>query len=350
MQAVRLARYHTRRTHLVRFCGAYHGWWGDVQPGVGNPQHAAQTYTLSELSDRALQVLGSRRDIACVLVNPLQALHPNASAPGDNLLLDSGRRAHYDRAGYTEWLKALRAVCTRARHRADLRRGVRRLPAGAGRRAGILRRACRPRHLRQDARRRLSGRRAVRHARAHAPLSRGPAGRHLLRARHLQLAPHRHGRHGRVPDAPQEPADPGDLRRPCRSGTGALRRSTSASRRKTCRCGWRTCRASGRSTTCSPRATTGCTSTTCALAGLALSWVGTGRLIFSLNFSAEDYEAVASRLVAAARQMREDGWWWPAPQLSNKAIRRRIFREMLQARWASASRSRIGSMSSPRHR
>ena len=30
MQAVRLARYHTRRTHLVRFSGAYHGWWGDV--------------------------------------------------------------------------------------------------------------------------------------------------------------------------------------------------------------------------------------------------------------------------------------------------------------------------------
>ena len=27
MQAVRLARYHTGRTHLVRFCGAYHGWW-----------------------------------------------------------------------------------------------------------------------------------------------------------------------------------------------------------------------------------------------------------------------------------------------------------------------------------
>jgi glutamate-1-semialdehyde 2,1-aminomutase len=27
MQAVRLARYHTRRSHLVRFSGAYHGWW-----------------------------------------------------------------------------------------------------------------------------------------------------------------------------------------------------------------------------------------------------------------------------------------------------------------------------------
>src|ERR1700737_3873757 len=37
MQAVRLARYHTGRSHLVRFAGSYHGWWGDVQPGVGNP-------------------------------------------------------------------------------------------------------------------------------------------------------------------------------------------------------------------------------------------------------------------------------------------------------------------------
>jgi glutamate-1-semialdehyde 2,1-aminomutase len=37
MQAVRLARYHTRRKYLVRFCGAYHGWWDDVQPGPGNP-------------------------------------------------------------------------------------------------------------------------------------------------------------------------------------------------------------------------------------------------------------------------------------------------------------------------
>ncbi|MFO0444981.1 MAG: aminotransferase class III-fold pyridoxal phosphate-dependent enzyme, partial [Betaproteobacteria bacterium] len=37
MQAVRLARYHTRRTHVVRFCCAYHGWWGDVLPGPGHP-------------------------------------------------------------------------------------------------------------------------------------------------------------------------------------------------------------------------------------------------------------------------------------------------------------------------
>ena len=52
MQAVRLARYHTKRSHLVRFCGAYHGWWGDVQPGIGNPVPAHDTYTLADMSER----------------------------------------------------------------------------------------------------------------------------------------------------------------------------------------------------------------------------------------------------------------------------------------------------------
>ncbi len=112
MQAVRLARYHTKRRNLVRFCGAYHGWWGDVAPGVGNPVTARDTYTLNDMSDAALRVLRKRNDIACVLVNPLQALHPNANAPGDSALIDSSRKAHFDRAGYAEWLEKLRAVCT----------------------------------------------------------------------------------------------------------------------------------------------------------------------------------------------------------------------------------------------
>jgi glutamate-1-semialdehyde 2,1-aminomutase len=112
MQAVRLARYHTRRTHLVRFCGAYHGWWGDVQPGIGNPLPAHETYTLKDMSDESLRVLRTRRNIACVLVNPLQALHPNAGAPSDSALVDSGRAAAFDRAAYSDWLKRLRAVCS----------------------------------------------------------------------------------------------------------------------------------------------------------------------------------------------------------------------------------------------
>ena len=99
MQAVRLARYHTRRTHLVRFCGAYHGWWGDVQPGVGNPLPARETYTLADMSEATLHVLRTRRDIACVLVNPSQALHPNARRRRDSALVDSSRSADFDKAG-----------------------------------------------------------------------------------------------------------------------------------------------------------------------------------------------------------------------------------------------------------
>ncbi|MGH6741204.1 MAG: aminotransferase class III-fold pyridoxal phosphate-dependent enzyme, partial [Bradyrhizobium sp.] len=112
MQAVRLARYHTRRTHLVRFAGSYHGWWGEVQPGVGNPVSPQETYTFAEMSERTLHVLRTRRDIACVLVNPLQVLHPNSNARGDSALVDSSRAANLDRAAYTEWLKKLREVCT----------------------------------------------------------------------------------------------------------------------------------------------------------------------------------------------------------------------------------------------
>ena len=139
MQAVRLARYHTRRTHLVRFCGAYHGWWGDVQPGIGNPLPARETYTLqATCPSDSLRVLRTRRDIACVLVNPLQALHPNAGAPSDAALVDSARARAFRQARPTPTgCKRLRAVCTEREHRADLRRSVRRLPprAAAARRS-----------------------------------------------------------------------------------------------------------------------------------------------------------------------------------------------------------------------
>jgi glutamate-1-semialdehyde 2,1-aminomutase len=63
--------------------------------------------------------------------------------------------------------------------------------------------------------------------------------------------------------------------------------------------------------------------------GLALSWVGTGRFIFSLNYSEADFAEVAHRFEAAAREMKQDGWWWVGAGQSNKAIRRRLLREML---------------------
>jgi glutamate-1-semialdehyde 2,1-aminomutase len=65
------------------------------------------------------------------------------------------------------------------------------------------------------------------------------------------------------------------------------------------------------------------------LHGLALSWVGTGRLIFSLNYSDADFEAVLQKFVLAAQQMQKEGWWWHSPELTNKSIRRRILKETL---------------------
>jgi glutamate-1-semialdehyde 2,1-aminomutase len=67
--------------------------------------------------------------------------------------------------------------------------------------------------------------------------------------------------------------------------------------------------------------------------GLALSWVGTGRFIFSLNYGDADFAAVADRFVAAARAMHDDGFWWSDAALTNKSIKRRILREMVRARF-----------------
>jgi len=81
--------------------------------------------------------------------------------------------------------------------------------------------------------------------------------------------------------------------------------------------------------------------------GLALSWVGTGRLIFSLNYTDAEFAAVVERLLAAALAMQRDGWWWSDAALTERAIRRRVRREILQAWWATSS---MGSTSSPRSR
>jgi glutamate-1-semialdehyde 2,1-aminomutase len=68
------------------------------------------------------------------------------------------------------------------------------------------------------------------------------------------------------------------------------------------------------------------------LQGLALSWVGTGRLIFSLNYTQNDFEAFADRFVQAAQAMQSDGWWSGPASLSNKDIKRRVLKELVLTR------------------
>jgi glutamate-1-semialdehyde 2,1-aminomutase len=63
--------------------------------------------------------------------------------------------------------------------------------------------------------------------------------------------------------------------------------------------------------------------------GLALSWIGTGRIIFSLNYREEEFEAVASRFIAAVRAMQGDCWWWEDASVPNPQLNRQILREMI---------------------
>jgi glutamate-1-semialdehyde 2,1-aminomutase len=68
--------------------------------------------------------------------------------------------------------------------------------------------------------------------------------------------------------------------------------------------------------------------------GLSLSWIGTGRLIFSLNYSQADFDEVAARFVKAARTMEQDGWFWCDAAATNRSVKRSILKEMIAHRFA----------------
>ncbi|MPZ41143.1 MAG: aminotransferase class III-fold pyridoxal phosphate-dependent enzyme [Rhizobiales bacterium] len=335
MQAVRLARYHTRRSHLVRFCGAYHGWWGDVQPGIGNPTPARETYTLNDMSEDSLRVLSTRRDIACVLINPLQALHPNANPSSDGSLVDSARSAHFDRASYAEWLARLRAVCTRrgivlifdevflgfrlAKGGAQEYFGVRAdmvtygKSLGGGLPVGVL---C----GRADLMKRFRDDRP-----ADVCFARGTFNSHpyVMGAMHEFLqrldTPEISGIYDGLDETWNRRA--ADLNERLRNEGLPVQVANLSSiwtmlYTQPSRYNWMLqfyLRAEG----------------------LALSWVGTGRLIFSLNYTQADFDAVADRFAAAAKAMRQDGWWWTDPAATNKSIRRSLLREILAHRFSS---------------
>jgi len=344
MQAVRLARYNTGRTHLVRFCGAYHGWWGDVQPGVGNPIAARETYTLKDMDEAALRVLRTRRDIACVLVNPLQALHPNINAPGDSTLVDSGRRAHFDRAAYSAWLQKLRDVCTERGIVLifdEVFVGFRLKPGGAQEYFGV------------KADMVTYGKTVAGGLPVGVLCGRRPFMRRFRddRPADVCFARGTFNSHPYVVGAMFE-----FLKRLDSESIQALYRDLDTV--------W-----DSRAQALNERLETAGLPVQVAnlssiwtiyyrqpsrynwmfqyylrAAGLALSWVGTGRLIFSLNYTDADFSAVCDAILAAARAMQADGWWWASPQLTNKSIRRHVLKEMVQARCFSP----IGSMSSPR--
>lgn len=331
MQAVRLARYHTGRRRLVRFAGAYHGWWGDVQPGIGNPVPADHTLTLADMSDRTLEVLATRKDIACVLVNPLQALHPNGGAPSDSQLVDSGRAAGADLDAYAAWLRRLADTC-RANGIVlifdEVFVGFRLSPGSVAHRFGVA-----PDMItwgktlggglpvgvvtgRAALMKRWRDERPVDICFARGTFNAHPYVMAAMNAflRRLDTAAIRNLYDGlderwarRAAQLNRALADAG-----VPVSVAHLSSIVTMLYTRPSRYNWMLqyyLRAEG----------------------LALSWVGTGRLIFSLDIDDALFDEISRRVVAAGRAMLADGWW-DGPEATNKQLRRQSLKEALRVR------------------
>jgi glutamate-1-semialdehyde 2,1-aminomutase len=285
------------------------------------------------MSERTLRVLRRRRDIACVLVNPLQALHPNRNAPGDSSLVDSSRQAGFDKAAYTDWLVRLREVCSErgivlifdevfvgfrlARGGAQEFFGVRAdlvtygKTLGGGLPVGVV---C----GRADLMRRFRADRP-----ADICFARGTFNAHPYVMGAMQVflerldTPAIAGLYNGLEDTWNRRA--ADLNARLAAGDLPVRVANLSTI-------WTVCYTQ-------PSRYNWMLQFYLRAQGLALSWVGSGRLIFSLNFSEADFETVADRFVAAARAMQADGWWWRDPALTNKSISRQILREMVAQRF-----------------
>jgi glutamate-1-semialdehyde 2,1-aminomutase len=290
------------------------------------------TLTLKDMDEQSLRVLRSRRDIACVLVNPVQALHPNAGAAADSTLADSGPRPSYDRGAYTAWLQRLRQVCSErgivlifdevflgfrlARGGAQEYFGVRAdmvtygktvaggLPIGV-----VCGRADLMKRFREDRPADICFARGTFNSH---PYVMGAMSEFLERL-----------------DTPEILA--------CYRKLDAVwdgRAAQLNERLREAAVQVRVANLSSVWTVCylQPSRYHWMFQYYLRAENLALSWVGTGRLIFSLDYTDEDFAAVADRFVAAAQQMQQDGWWWANEALTTKAIRRRVLLEMLRAR------------------
>ncbi len=341
MQAVRLARYHTGRSHLVRLCGAYHGWWDGVQPGVGNQRKVDDVYTLADLSPNTLHVLDTRKDIACVLINPLQGLHPNSDAPGDASLVASERKGAFDRPGYTRWLQQVREVCSRrgivlifdevfTGFRLSYRgaQGYYGIQAdmvtygktlGGGLPVGVVcGRANLMKRFKADEPANVSFARGTFNSHPHVMTCMDEFLQRVRLPQYQDIYARADGEWNERVAGLNRRLEAARL--PVRVAN--LHSIITILYTQPSRYNWMFqfyLRAEG----------------------LELSWIGSGRMIMSLNFSDEDFAEVAERFLAAAQQMHGDGWWWSAPHLSNKWIKRQMLKDMLAQRfgWRSTGRS-----------
>jgi glutamate-1-semialdehyde 2,1-aminomutase len=331
MQAVRLARYHTKKSHVVKFAGAYHGWWDGVQAGIGNPHPARDIFTLKEMSADTIRVLKGRNDIACVLVNPIQAMHPNGVPPSDSALLSSRRSVAFDKEAYTRWLRELRELCSvrsivlifdevflgfrLARGGAQEYFGVQAdmvtygKSLGGGFPVGVV---CGKAKL-------------MRRFETDHPLdicfARGTFNSHP----YVMAAMNEFLRYLDTPEVRANYDSVDDVWNLRANGLNArLEQLSLPVRVGNMTSVWTTFYNQ-------PSRYHWMFQYYLRAAGLSLSWIGSGRFIFSHDLTDDDFEQIADRFVRAAQAMQEDGWWWTDAALTETAIKRRLMKEIVNA-------------------
>ncbi len=325
MAAVRLARFNTRRRLIVVFSGAYHGWWDGVTAGLGSERALGDCLVLKDLNPASLSVIRHRAtEIAAVLVNPVQSFHPNSPPPNDAVLLTSEVRHTEDSTeSYGAWLRQLRNVCTACDVPLvfdEVYSGFRLAPGGGqeyfdvradmvvyGKTLGgglPIGAVCGRRWLM----RRFDPARPMRLAYVVGTFSAHP---YVMGAMHEFL------RWVSGPDV-RERYD--DLNRHCAAWVRTTNRRL-VDRDLPLRVVhlgsiWTVLfRAPGRFNWLLQyylRAR-----------GVALSWVGTGRCLISMDFTEADYRRLQEAVVRAAEDMQRDGWWVPPTEWPDREKRMR---------------------------
>ena len=329
MQAIRLARYHTNKSHVVRFCGAYHGWWDGVQPGIGNKRKVDDVYTLSFFSKHTLKVLNTRNDIACILINPLQAFHPNLDSASDTALIASDRACNFNKSAYQNYLKKIRKICSQRNIvlifdevftgfrlayggaqeyfniKADMVAYGKTL--GGGLPVGVLTGKS---HLmkRFDKKKPLD-----------VILARGTFNSHPYVLGAMNEFLHRI----KTPEIQQIYSEAESV------WNKRVEQFNSRLQQENLPLHVDNMQSILSISYLQPSAFNWLLQFYMKHEGLELSWLGTGRWIMSFNYTDDEFSEVIEISIKAAKKMQRDGWWRNTPHLTNKAIKRRFLKDTL---------------------
>ncbi|MGE0679470.1 MAG: aminotransferase class III-fold pyridoxal phosphate-dependent enzyme [Candidatus Binatia bacterium] len=333
MAAVRMARFNTRKKFIVCFSGAYHGWWDGVQPGLGSERDISDCLTLKDLHPASLDVIRRRaKEIAGVLVNPVQSFHPNSPPPSDAVLLTSEiRKTEDSTSAYAQWLHKLREVCSACDIPLifdEVYTGFRLAPGGAqeyfdvradivvygktvagGMPIGVV---CGKKALmkRFDAEHPMRIAYVIGTFSAH-PLVMGAMNEFLRWVTQSETArlydEAKHRCEGWAHSTNQKLAE---LALPLR--VVYLATVWTVLFKEPSRYNW-------------------LLQYYLRAEGVTLSWVGTGRCLSSLDFTTDDYQELQGKLLRAAQKMKSDAWWLNEAQQPEreKRMRARLIGEML---------------------